>query len=190
MNQSKESRPRRRHLQPAPDVLEDRMVLSAGEGSTFAIMPGSVPGPGLVGKTSFKIAPTLFSTPKKDGKILVGIDVTPAQAAGTTTSTSPLQPDILGVKDSSGHMIPVQHSTYNRTVMKTNNSSARPPRPCWSDAQGSPERAAGQRLHSRSQGTHRNQRHLPCRLLPSRRRRGYRHGHPDRHQDHQVTSWT
>ena len=48
MNQSNESRHGRRRLHPAPDVLEDRMVLSAGEGSTFAIMPGTVAGPGMV----------------------------------------------------------------------------------------------------------------------------------------------
>jgi hypothetical protein len=124
MNPSKDSRPRRRRLQPAPDVLETRVVLSAGEGSTFAIMPGSVPGPGLIGETSFQISPSLFSTPKKDGKILIGIDITPAEStssSSSTTDTSALQPYILGVKDSAGKMISVQHSTYDRQVMKKND---------------------------------------------------------------------
>ena len=108
-------------MQPVPDVLEDRVVLSAGEGSTFAIMPGSVAGPGLTGSTPFEISPTLFSSPKKDGKILIGIDITPAEAAGSTTTTSALQPEIISVKDSSGHIIPVQHSSYDRKVMKKND---------------------------------------------------------------------
>ncbi len=122
MNQSNESRPRRRRMQPAPDVLEDRMVLSAGEGSTFAIMPGTVAGPGLTSSTSFQISPTLFSSPKKDGSIVVGIDITPAEATSSsgTTTTSPLKPYIISVKDSSGHVIHVQHGTYSHKVMKAN----------------------------------------------------------------------
>ncbi len=122
MNQSKESRPRRRHMQPAPDVLENRMVLSAGEGSTFAIMPGSVAGPGLTSSTSFEISPTLFTSPKKDGHVVIGIDITPAEATSSsgTTTTSPLKPFIMSVKDSSGHVIKVQHATYSHKVMKAN----------------------------------------------------------------------
>ncbi len=79
MNHSNDSRPRRRQLRPAPDILEDRMVLSAGEGSTFAIMPGTVAGPGVVSSLQFKIDPSLFTSPKKDGRIVVGIDITPGR---------------------------------------------------------------------------------------------------------------
>ena len=121
MNQSNQSRPRRRRIQPAPDVLEDRVVLSAGEGSTFAIMPGAVAGPGIIGSTTFQISPTLFSSPQKDGRIVVGIDITPAVANSSGSSTtSPLKPEIVSLKDSSGHVIHVQHAKYNPAVMKAN----------------------------------------------------------------------
>jgi hypothetical protein len=121
MNHSEQSRPRRRHIQPAPDVLEDRMVLSSGEGSTFAIMPGSVAGPGLVSSTSFQISPTLFSSAKPNGKIVIGIDITPAvpTAAGAAT-TSTLKPEIVSIKDASGRMIKVEHGRYSPRVMKSN----------------------------------------------------------------------
>ena len=42
MSLSKELRRTRYRTFFTPEVLEDRLVLSAGEGSTFAIMPGSV----------------------------------------------------------------------------------------------------------------------------------------------------
>jgi hypothetical protein len=120
MNQSNESRQGRRRLRPSPDVLEDRLVLSAGEGSTFAIMPGNVAGPGMVSSTKFEINPTLFTSPKRDGRIVIGIDITPATstAAGSTTST--LKPDIIAVTDASGHRIQVQHSRYDPKVAKAN----------------------------------------------------------------------
>ena len=63
MNQSNESRQGAVAAQPAPDVLEDRMVLSAGQGSTFAIMPGTVSGPGMVSSLQFKLDPSLFTSP-------------------------------------------------------------------------------------------------------------------------------
>jgi hypothetical protein len=124
MNQSNESRPRRRRLQPAPDVLEDRVVLSAGEGSTFAIMPGTVAGPGVISSLQFKLDPSLFTSPKRDGRIVVGIDITPAvSTASGSSTTSSLKPEIVSVKDSSGHMIHVEHSKYSPKVMKANKIS-------------------------------------------------------------------
>ena len=67
MNQSKELRRVHRRTSPVPELLEDRMVLSAGEGSTFAIMPGSVTTAGQVSTINFKIDPTLFTAAKKNG---------------------------------------------------------------------------------------------------------------------------
>ncbi len=124
MNQLNQSRPRRRPMQPAPDVLEPRVVLSSGEGSTFAIMPGTVAGPAAVSTTQFEISPTLFSSPKRNGQIVVGIDITPAvsTAAGAAT-TSTLRPEIISVKDASGHNVKVQHAHYSAKVMKTNKIS-------------------------------------------------------------------
>jgi hypothetical protein len=121
MNQSNETRPRRRRMQPAPDILEDRMVLSAGEGSTFAIMPGNIPGPGVVSSTTFQISPTLFSSSQRGGRIVLGIDITPAvSTASGSSTTSTLKPQIISVKDSAGHVIHVQHAKYNPAVMKAN----------------------------------------------------------------------
>ncbi len=106
MNHSSNSRQMRSRIRPAPDVLEDRMVLSAGEGSTFAIMPGTVAGPGLVSSVSFKLDPSVFSSPARGGRIVVGIDITPAVAnTSGSSATSTLQPEIVSVKDASGHMI-------------------------------------------------------------------------------------
>ena len=120
MNQSNESRQRRHRMRPAPDVLEDRMVLSAGEGSTFAIMPGTVPGPGMSSSIPFKIDPTLFSSPKRDGRIVIGIDITPATSTASGSTTSTLRPEIVSVTDAAGHRIKVQHSKYDPKVAKAN----------------------------------------------------------------------
>ena len=120
MNHSNESRHGRRRMRPAPDVLEDRLVLSSGEGSTFAIMPGNVPGPGLNSSIQFKIDPSLFTSPKRDGHIIIGIDIPPATSTATGSTTSTLKPEILSVTDGSGHRIRVQHSTYDRKVAKAN----------------------------------------------------------------------
>jgi hypothetical protein len=121
MNQSNESRKGRRRTQPAPDMLEDRMVLSAGQGSTFAIMPGTVAGPGMVSSLQFKLDPSLFTSPAHNGRIVLGIDVTPAVNNATGTSaTSTLKPEIISVKDASGHVFPVQHSKYDPKVAKAN----------------------------------------------------------------------
>jgi hypothetical protein len=122
MNQSKETRRTRRHLRPAPDLLEDRMVLSSGEGSTFAIMPGSVATAGKVGSTTFKIDPSLFSSPSKTGRIVIGIDIAPATPASSTSSTTTptLTPEIVSVTDGSGHVIRAQHTKYDPKVAKVN----------------------------------------------------------------------
>ena len=61
MNTSKSIRRVHRRMCAAPEVLEDRVVMSAGEGSTFAIMPGTVSNVGQVSSVNFKIDPTLFT---------------------------------------------------------------------------------------------------------------------------------
>ena len=55
MNLTKELRRTRHRMCLAPEVLEDRVVLSAGQGSTFAIMPGTVTTAGQVSTVNFKI---------------------------------------------------------------------------------------------------------------------------------------
>ena len=99
MNQSNESRRARRRMQPAPMLLEDRVVLSAGQGSTFAIMPGSVTRPGRSRRLQFKLDPTLvhLASQRTAGSSL-GIDVTPAVAncVGHEHHVDAQAPDRLG----------------------------------------------------------------------------------------------
>jgi len=121
MNTSKPMRRVRRRMCAAPEVLEERVVMSAGQGSTFAIMPGTVSNVGQVSSVHFKIDPTLFSAPK-GGKLVLGIDVAPATPASstTTTTTATLKPEIVSVTDPTGHVIAVQHTHYNSKVAKAN----------------------------------------------------------------------
>lgn len=121
MNTSHTTRPVRRRLNPALDTLEDRVVMSAGQGSTFAIMPGMVATAGQVSTLNFKIDPSLF-TGTRHGQIKIGIDVASATPTTSGTSTAPVvKPKITGVVDSSGHFIHIQHTAYNHKIAKANH---------------------------------------------------------------------
>jgi hypothetical protein len=119
MKPTKELRRGRRGFGLAAERLEERIVMSAGEGSTFAIMPGTVSTPNQVSTLNFKIDPTLFSTTNKHGTIEIGIDVAPASSSSSST-TNTLKPEIVSVTDSSGHGIPVQHFHYSPKIIKAN----------------------------------------------------------------------
>jgi hypothetical protein len=110
----------RRRLSPAAELLEDRTVLSSGQGSTFAIMPGAVTTAGQTSALSFKIDPSLFSTPERHGRIVIGIDVAPVVSSSAATTTSNLKPQIVSVTDGAGHVTRVQHTRYDRKVAKAN----------------------------------------------------------------------
>jgi hypothetical protein len=116
---SKEVRRTRQRLCLAPDFLEDRVVLSAGQGSTFAIIPGTVTTAGQVSTVNFKLDPTMFTTPKRNGDIELGIDIAAASPTSSTTAAT-LEPQIVSVTDASGHTVRVQHSKYNAKVAKAN----------------------------------------------------------------------
>ena len=103
----------------APEVLEDRVVLSAGQGRTFAIMPGAVTTAGQVSTVNFKLDPSMFTTPKRNGDIVIGLDVAAATSTSSST-TSALQPQIVSVTDASGHTIRAQHTKYDAKVAKAN----------------------------------------------------------------------
>jgi Dockerin type I domain len=115
---SKEVRRSRQRLCLAPDFLEARVVLSAGQGSTFAIIPGTVTTAGVVSSVSFMLSPTMFTTPKKNGDIELGIDIASATSASGTTST--IQPQIVSVTEPSGHTVRTQHTKYDPKVAKAN----------------------------------------------------------------------
>jgi hypothetical protein len=119
MSLSKELRRTRHRSFFTPEVLEDRMVLSAGEGSTFAIMPGKVTTAGQVSTINFKIDPTMFTAPRKNGKLVIGVDVAAAASSSSATPAS-LTPEIVSITDSSGHVIRAQHTKYDPKVAKAN----------------------------------------------------------------------
>jgi Dockerin type I domain len=124
MNASKDSRRVRRHRQLIPEALEARMVMSAGQGSTFAIMPGSITTSGQIATIPFKIDPALFTAPK--GKIVLGIDIAPATqtSTGTTTDTSSsasFEPETISIISSSGHVIRLEHARYDPKVAKADH---------------------------------------------------------------------
>ena len=61
MNPSKQKPHKRRGRNPALELLEDRQLLSAGQGSTFAIMTGAVNTAKQVSSVSFTINPNDFT---------------------------------------------------------------------------------------------------------------------------------
>jgi len=104
---------KKRGRQFSLELLEDRQLLSSGEGSTFAIMSGSVAKANQVSSVQFQISPSDF-TPAKNGRFLLGIDV----AANPSTS---VQPQVVAVRNarggSAGELI---HSVYTRAIIKAN----------------------------------------------------------------------
>ena len=120
MNASQEPRRRCRGISLEPEPLEGRIVMSSGEGSTFAIMPGTVTTAGQISSLSFKIDPTLFTVPKKDhGEFTIGIDIAPATpSTSDQTTTSTLKPQIVSVTDPDGRVVRAQHAHYDAKVAK------------------------------------------------------------------------
>jgi hypothetical protein len=93
------------------EMLEGRQLLSANEGSTFAIMPGSVASAGQISSVQFKIDPSQF-TPTRGGKLLLGIDI--AASSGSTVA-----PEIVSVKDARGRPVGgLIRSVYTAQVIK------------------------------------------------------------------------
>src|SRR5262249_15989931 len=122
MNPSKALPRARRRRWLAPEVLESRVVMSSGQGSTLAIMPGSDTTAGQASSVSFQITPALF-TPAANGKITLGLDIAPATPAGssTTATTSTFKPQIVSITTPNGHVMRAHHLRYNAAVAKANN---------------------------------------------------------------------
>jgi hypothetical protein len=94
------------------ESLEERQLLSSGQGSTFAIMPGTIAKAGQVSTVQFKLDPSQF-TAGRGGKILLGLDV--AADPGST-----LKPQILSIKTAEGHMAGgLIHSVYTPAIIKS-----------------------------------------------------------------------
>jgi len=98
---------------PSLEMLDERQLLSAGMGSTFAIIPGAVTTAGQISTVQFKIDPSQFATAKGD-KIVLGIDI-----AADPSST--IKPEIISVKSvSGGAASQVHHSYYSRALVSAN----------------------------------------------------------------------
>ncbi len=125
MKTTKESTRGLRRHRLAPEQLEDRMVLSAGQGSTFAIMPDSITTPGKAQATSFTISPSLF-TPGAHGKITLGVDVTAVTPPNSATSNLPsvanaVKPLIVSITGPNGQRIAAEHSHYDAQIARANH---------------------------------------------------------------------
>jgi len=97
--------------------------MSSGQGSTLAIMPGSLTASGQVATLAFQISPTLF-TPTRTGKIVLGLDVAPAipkTAATSTSTTTSFKPQIVSITTPNGRVMRAQHMRYNPAVAKANH---------------------------------------------------------------------
>lgn len=124
MKTSNESLRVRRRRCPTPELLEDRMVLSSGQGSTFAIVPAAISTAGQATATSFTMSPSLFTpATKMKGKMLMGIDVTAATASSLSSGTSSvtLDPEIVAVTSSTGQKIQISHTHYDAKIARANH---------------------------------------------------------------------
>jgi hypothetical protein len=111
MNTTSGTKRKSRARQLAPEILEGKQLMSAGMGSTFAILPGTISTAGQVSSVQFKLDSSEF-TPGRGGKILFGIDV----AANPNSS---LKPEIVSIKNSSDKIAAkVKHSTYSSAIIK------------------------------------------------------------------------
>jgi Dockerin type I domain len=113
-----------------PELLEDRMVMSAGQGSTFAIIPASITTAGKANSTSFTINSSLF-TPAKDGKLELGLDITAVSSSSSSTSNSntpaaTVAPMIMSMTSSSGKPVQIQHTHYYPKIAKANHLGNEP----------------------------------------------------------------
>jgi hypothetical protein len=113
MSPSKRHPRRKRGQGFSLETLDERQLLSAGMGSTFAILPGSVDKAGQISSIQFKIDPGEF-TAGRGGKIVLGLDVA-ADPSGN------IKPEIVSIKGASGRIAtPLHHSLYSASIVKAN----------------------------------------------------------------------
>jgi hypothetical protein len=113
MNPSHKQPRTRRGQRVCLESLEGRQLLSAGMGSTFAIMPGTIDTAGQVSSVQFKLDPSVI-TPGARGKIVLGIDIAPDPGSN-------LKPQIVSVKAANGRVASsLHHSYYSQALIKAN----------------------------------------------------------------------
>ncbi len=112
MNPSHDLPRKRRKLSFSIDMLEDRKVMSAGMGSTFAIVPGTIATANQGATAEIKLDPSHFTAGKR-GKMVVGIDV-----AADPNST--VKPEIASIRDAKGRTAAsIQRSVYSQAIVKS-----------------------------------------------------------------------
>jgi hypothetical protein len=116
MNPSRELPRKRRERSFSVDHLEDRTVMSAGMGSTFAIVPGAIAAAGQTSTAQFKIDPGYF-TGGRGGRLVVGVDI-------AADPSSAVKPSIVSIQaDGARRPLRVQHSMYAHSVVKSQGLS-------------------------------------------------------------------
>lgn len=112
MNPSRKQPRKRRNLLFSMDALEDRRVMSAGMGSTFAIVPGTLEEAGKTSTVEIRLDPNHFSG-GRGGRMVVGIDV--AADPGSTA-----KPSVVGIRGANGRPAAmIQRSLYSQAVVKS-----------------------------------------------------------------------
>jgi len=110
MSLSREQQRNRRKPGLSIDALEDRRVLSAGMGSTFAIVPGELVEGARSSTVEVKLDSTNFTAGPR-GRIILGVDVASDPGAG-------VKPEVSAFRMANGRNLGVQRSTYSQTLVK------------------------------------------------------------------------
>jgi len=115
MNPIDRTKRRSRPARLSAETLETRSLLTAGAGSMFAIIPGTITAVGQMAVVKFTIDPSHFTLPR--GTFKLGIDVA-ADPSGT------LKPLIAAINAPDGKPVrQAYHSAYDPTVLRHNTGS-------------------------------------------------------------------
>ena len=111
MSVSREQQRNRRKPGLSVDALEERRVLSAGMGSTFAIVPGEIAEANKPSTVEVKLDSTHF-TPGARGRIVLGVDV-------AADPGSQVKPEVSAIRAANGRNVGVQRSMYSQALVKS-----------------------------------------------------------------------
>ena len=114
------NRPVRKPRTPvlAPELLEDRKLMTGGVGSTFAIIPATITKAGGQASISFNLDPKLFTNPGNKPFVL-GIDVAP-------NTNSKANPSVVSVTTPTGKNLGVTHTAFDHKVTRTGVQGSNP----------------------------------------------------------------
>jgi hypothetical protein len=102
---------KRRESSFSVDRLEDRTVMSAGLGSTYAIVPGTIDAAGQTSTVQVKFDPGYFS-PGRGGRMIVGIDI-------AADPSSAAKPQVVSLQaEGSRRAMGLQHAKYSQAIIR------------------------------------------------------------------------